>query len=336
MYKNILVTGGSGFIGVNLINYLSKKKYKIFNVDKISYCSTKEKYIKLNKKKYFFFKGNIQSKVLIKKILRTRKIHTIVHLASESHVDRSIERPLVFIKQNIISTTTLYSSVKELLKEKSISNPNIIHISTDEVFGSISKKKSASESYTFSPNSPYSASKASTECIARSFVETYGLKISIVRLCNNYGPYQFPEKFIPTCILNSINNKSIPIYGQGKNVREWMYVLDSCKVLEKIIKNFQNKVNYNIGSNFTFTNLQIIKLLKKILKKDIDVRYVFDRPGHDLRYSLNSNKFRKKFNWKPKYTFEEGLEKTIKWYRNNNPWIKDTLKNYKGERLGKI
>lgn len=335
MYKNVLVTGGSGFIGVNLINYLSKKKYKIFNVDKISYCSTKEKYKKLNKQNYFFFKGKIQSKLLIKKILRTRKIHTIIHLASESHVDRSIERPFEFIKQNIISTTSLYSSIKELLKEEKILNPNIIHISTDEVFGSITKK-SASESYTFFPNSPYSASKASTENIARSFVETYGLKISIVRLCNNYGPYQFPEKFIPTCILNSINNKSIPIYGHGKNVREWMHVLDSCRALETIMNNFENKVNYNIGSNVTFTNLQIIKTLKKVLKKNIVVDHVFDRPGHDLRYSLNSNKFRKKFNWKPKYSFKEGLEKTIKWYKKNNSWIKDTLKNYQGERIGKI
>jgi dTDP-glucose 4,6-dehydratase len=335
MNKNIMITGGSGFIGTNLVNYLNKKNYKIFNIDKLSYCSTPENFKIIKKKNYFFYKINISNLKKINFILKKKNIGTIVHLASESHVDRSIDSPFSFIKKNILSTASFYENINTLIKKKIISMPNIIHVSTDEVFGSL-KKKDAHEKMSFSPNSPYAASKASTEHIARSFIKTFGMKISVIRLCNNYGPYQFTEKFIPTCILSAIKNIPIPIYGNGQNIREWMHVDDSCKAIELIIKNFKSDVDYNIGSSIKISNINIAKIILKIMKKKIDLSYVSDRPAHDKRYSLNSKKFRKKFNWKPALNIEKGIEDTINWYLLNDKWLKKSYLKYKGQRLGKI
>jgi dTDP-glucose 4,6-dehydratase len=332
--NNVLITGGSGFIGTNLVNYLCKKKYKVFNVDKISYCSTNEKFKIVNKKKYFFYNFNIKNKNKLLYLLKKKNISTIVHLASESHVDRSIDRPFSFIKENILSTTAFYENLRCFIKKNSKS-VRIIHVSTDEVFGSI-KKKTASEQNFFLPNSPYAASKASAEHIARSFAKTYGLHISIIRLCNNYGPYQFTEKFVPVCILNVINNKPIPVYGNGKNIREWMHVEDSCKAIELIIKNFHPGETFNVGSGIRVENIKIIKILNKIMKKEFNINYVKDRPAHDFKYSLNSKKFKKKYNWQPKYDLEYGLKNTLKWYFLNKHWVIDSYKKYKGERLGNL
>ena len=331
--KKIIITGGSGFIGTNLINYLIGKKYKIINIDKLSYCSTKEKYKSLDKNNYKFFRVDIADQKKIKQILTVNRFSTIVNLASESHVDRSIDNTYKFIKSNILSTTSFYNNIRDLIKKGKIKSPNIIHISTDEVFGSL-KKGSASEKSSFMPNSPYSASKASTEHILRSFSKTFGMRICILRLCNNYGPYQFTEKFIPTCITKVMDNISIPLYGDGKNIREWMYVKDSCSAIELLINHFANGEDYNLGSGLKITNLKLIKLLEKGFKKKIKFDLVQDRPGHDKRYSLNSKKFFKKFKWKPKYNIDEGINETIQWYAANKEWLKETLKNYRGNRQG--
>lgn len=334
MKKNILVTGGSGFIGTNLINYLSRN-FIITNIDKLSKSSTAEKFKKLNKKNYFFYKFNLKNKKKLFNLLKKKNFHTIIHLASESHVDRSIDSPYNFIEENILSSLSFYETIYELLKKKNIQSPNIIHVSTDEVFGSL-KKESATEYNAFHPSSPYAASKASAEHIANSFAQTFGLKISIIRLCNNYGPYQFTEKFIPTCILKLIYNKPIPVYGNGKNIREWMYVEDSCRAIKLIIQNFQSGEIFNIGSGKRVENIKIIQILNKISNKVNNINYVKDRPAHDFRYSINSQKFKKKFNWKPKYNLEYGLKNTFRWYFSNKKWLKETFKKYKGQRIGKI
>lgn len=335
MYKkDILITGGSGFIGTNLVNHLNKN-YSISNIDKISKCSTSEKFKKINKRRYFFYNFNLQNKKKLSWLLTKKNFNVIIHLASESHVDRSIDSPYTFIKENIMSTASLYETIQRLRKEKKIDNPNIIHVSTDEVFGSL-RKGSAKEINVFNPTSPYAASKCAAEHIANSFAKTFGLNVSIIRLCNNYGPFQFTEKFIPTCILNLIHNKPIPIYGNGKNIREWMYVDDTCIAIEKLINEFKKNHNFNIGSNKRVSNIEIANIISSVMKKSIKVKYVIDRPSHDVRYSLNSEKFRKFFFWKPRYTLIDGIKNTVKWYLNNDQWIKESLKKYKGQRLGKI
>ena len=333
--KKILITGGSGFIGTNLINFLNEKNYIIHNIDKYSYCSTKEKFKILKNKKYFFHKFNINNKNKLENSLEQNNFDLIVHLASESHVDKSIDNPYYFINENISSTTSFYSSILKLLKKKKINSPEIIHVSTDEVFGSL-KYKDAKENYTFMPSSPYSASKASTEHIAKIFYKTFGLKISIIRLCNNFGPYQFTEKFIPNAIVKSMQNLFVPVYGDGKNIREWMYVKDTCYAIEKIIKNFKNGQDFNIGSGIKLNNLKIIKILETILDKKINIEFVNDRPGHDLRYSMNSSKFCLNYRWNCKYDLFSGLKNTVSWYQNNLVWLNDANKNYKGQRQGKL
>ena len=334
MRNNLLITGGSGFIGTNVINFFNNK-FNIYNIDKISYCSTLEKFKTIDKKKYFFHKFNLKNKKKLKNFLKKSKIDTVIHFAAESHVDRSIESPYQFIEENILSTTSLYDSIYQLTKKKLIKNPNIIHISTDEVFGSL-KKGSATENSLFCPNSPYAASKASTEYVAKSFATTFGLRICIIRLCNNYGPYQFTEKFIPTCILNINKNNNVPIYGRGINIREWMHVNDTCEAIELIIRNFKKNENYNIGSGFKVTNFKILKTISKIMKKKINYQFVKDRPSHDMRYSLNSKKFAKDYKWKPKFNLLSGLKDTVEWYLQNKSWLEETFKRYKGQRLGDV
>ena len=332
--NKILITGGSGFIGTNLVNYLIKKKYIIFNVDKLSYASTPEIFNK-NRKNYFFFNFNINNKKKLNKIL-LNKFNTIIHLAAESHVDRSIDSPKKFFKENVLSTLNLYNSIVKLIKSKKIFIPNIIHISTDEVYGSI-KKGSFKENSKLAPSSPYAASKAACDYIAESFLKTYNLKICILRLTNNYGPFQFPEKFIPTVLTKILKNKKIPLYGKGQNEREWIYVEDSCAAIEKVLNKFLNNKIFNIGSGVKFKNFELIKkiLSKFKIKNPKDkIVHVLDRPGHDLRYALNSELFSKTYKWKPQNTFENGIEKTIDWYKNNQPWLNYCEKKYKGNRLG--
>ncbi len=339
--KKILVTGGSGFIGTNFINLISKKNYTIFNIDKLSYISSEEKFKKIkNPKKYFFKKNNLSNINEIFNCLNFFKPNLIVNFAAESHVDRSIEDPLYFIKNNIESSLNLFHSYAQYSK---INEARLIHVSTDEVYGSISKGLSK-ETDSYNPSSPYSASKASQDLIARAFNTTYKTDIRVINLSNNYGPYQFPEKFIPTLIFHFLKNRPAPIYGRGENIREWTHVEDSSKAILKTSLSNKKFFNINIGSGKKVSNLEIAKTIFSIMKKrkltsltnQNYLKMVKDRPGHDIRYALNTKLFRENINYKIDKNLKNGLNETISWYINNNSWLKSCLKKYKFNRLGLI
>ena len=299
MNRNIIITGGLGFIGSNLVELLISKKYSVINLDKVSYSSNfyNLKEYK-NHTKYRFIKCDLNSKKILSILMKNKPI-CIFNLAAETHVDRSIDGPKNFINSNILGTFNLLEAFKIFSsKHKS----KLVHISTDEVYGDIiHKSKRADENYTYKPSSPYSASKASSDHLVKSYVRTYNLPAIISNCSNNYGPRQFPEKLIPKLIFNILNKKPLPIYGKGLNSREWIYVMDHCEALFQVYKNGKIGEFYNIGSNKNFNNIQICKTLLKISKNLIDkksnvkINFIKDRPGHDLRYALNSNKIKKKF-----------------------------------------
>jgi len=335
--KSIIVTGGSGFIGTNLVNFLIKNKgYNIYNIDTLNYCSVPEKIKNINEKNYFFIKLNLSNFSELTKIIKKINPIYIFHLAANSHVDRSIDNPLKFINENILSTTTLYSSLVNLIKKKKIKLKKIIYLSTDEVYGSVDKP--SSEENKLNPNSPYSASKASTDLISRSFLKTFNLPIIIARASNNFGPFQFSEKFIPNIISKFKKNKKIDIYGDGKNIREWIPVNYTCKALIFLMNKGKLGEIYNIGSNNRVTNLKLFKALEKIFSKYKKIKknfynFVKDRPGHDLKYLLNSNKLRK-LGFNENYNFESELKNTLFWYINNNKWLVHCERIYQGQRIG--
>ena len=311
---NILVTGGLGFIGSNFILYLSKMypDYKITNLDACLLGSNVQNLAILENKKYRFVKGNITDSYLTQKLVSKSDI--VVNFAAESHVDRSIHDPKPFIDSNIIGAYTILEAVRKFDKK-------LIHVSTDEVFGSL-KIDSATEKYPFNPSSPYAASKASAELLINSYFVTYGLDVIITRCTNNYGPRQFPEKLIPKTIVLAMNNKNIPVYGTGKNKRDWIFVLDHCNAILKIFEKGKKGNSYNIAGQNEFDNNTVVKSILQIMKKPSNlIKYVKDRPGHDFRYSLDTIKIQKEIGWKPKYTFDEGLKITIDWYLHNKTWL---------------
>ncbi len=337
--KKILITGGSGFIGTNLIFHLVKKNYKVFNIDKISKVSTPEKFKKKINKNYYFFKQNLLNESKLKKTIFKIKPDIILNLAAESHVDRSIDEPKFFIINNISSSLNLFKVLRRYYKyNKKI---KIFHFSTDEVYGS-NNNKIFSEKSIYNPSSPYAASKGSSDLVANSFFETYNLPMTIFHISNNYGPFQFIEKFIPKIITNYLNDKNIPIYGNGLNIREWLYVKDTCIAIEKAFKSNIKNERYNIGSGKRFKNIFLTKLIIRILKNKFKIKskskilYVKDRPGHDFRYAINSKKFYNKVNWKPKKTIVSGLEETISWYLDNKKWLRNSKKKYNGKRQGSV
>ena len=342
MSKEILITGGSGFIGSNLVNHFLNKKYKVINIDKLNYSSIPDKFKYFpNNIKYKFFRADLVDKKKIYSIIKKYKPKVIFNLASETHVDRSIDTPVKFVKNNILSSLNLVDTIRKIYSKKKLKKFKLIHISTDEVYGNVLNKPS-DEKEAYKPNSPYAASKASVDHIFRAYKITYHLPLIIVNCCNNYGPYQFPEKFIPTAIISLLNRKSVPIYGDGKNVREWIHVHDYCCALEKIMKQGKIGQNYNVGSGYRLTNIDLSKMIyikiKKIfpqlrLNKKIFEK-TFDRPGHDIRYAIDSKKIRKELNWKPTINFSRGIEETINWYILNIRWLKYCSKKYKGQRLG--
>jgi dTDP-glucose 4,6-dehydratase len=331
--KKVIVTGGLGFIGSNLIRILNKKKFFIINIDKISYASNK-KNIPANIKNYKFYKENINNKHFIINILKKYQPSLIFNLAAETHVDKSIDGPKNFINSNILGVFNLLEAIRTYKKKI-----KLIHISTDEVYGDINKL-SSKENDTYNPSSPYSASKASGDLLIKSYIRTYGMPAIITNCCNNYGPNQYPEKLIPTIIYKIIRNESIPIYGNGKNIREWINVKDHCEALIQISKNGKIGESYNIGSGIKMQNIEIMRKIISIFKEininqknKINFFFVKDRPGHDFRYSLNSSKLLKELKWKCKIKLNEGLKETIYWYVdkfNNNFFKNKKFKNRVG------
>ena len=319
--KKIIVTGGLGFIGSNLINIL-QKKFFIINIDKVSYASNHnniDPYIK----NYKFYKQDINNKIFIQNILKKYKPSIIFNLAAETHVDRSIDGPRQFIESNIIGVFNLLEAIRSYNKKI-----KLIHVSTDEVYGDLKKNYKSKEEDSYNPSSPYSASKASGDLLIKSYIRTYKVPAVITNCCNNFGPNQYPEKLIPTIIYKILNKKSIPIYGKGENIREWIYVKDHCDALIKVAEKGVIGENYNIGSGITLNNIQIVKKIISIFKNinyDRKVKskilLVKDRPGHDLRYCLNSSKIRNELKWKYKSNFDQRINETIIWYidkfRNN-------------------
>ena len=335
--KKIIVTGGLGFIGSNLIDFLIHKNYQVLNIDKVTYSSNFYNIREHKKsKKYKFLKCDIRDKK-IKKVLFKYKPIAIFNLAAETHVDRSIDNPENFIQSNIVGVYNLLECFKEYTKKF---NSKLIHISTDEVYGDILSGRS-SEKYPYQPSSPYAASKAASDHLVSSYIRTYKIPAIVTNCSNNYGPKQHPEKLIPKLIYNILNNKPLPIYGRGINSREWIYVKDHCEALLKVFKKGKIGEFYNIGSNKNLNNLQVsrelISISKKMIKigKKVKILFVKDRPGHDLRYALNSNKIKDKLGWYPKTNFRQGIKLTFNWYKNNKVYYKSLIKKDITKRLGK-
>ena len=339
--KKFVVTGGSGFIGSNLVKFLLRKNYFVINIDKLSYSANPYNLKRIFKNKnYRFFKQDINNQAQIYKILNRYKPNGIFNLAAETHVDRSIDNPRNFIKSNILGVYNLLETLKKYSRENK-KKIRLVHVSTDEVYGDIEIGKKSKETSSYNPSSPYSATKASADLLIKSFVRTYKLPIIISNCCNNYGPNQFPEKLIPKLIYNIINNKPLPIYGKGKNSREWIHVIDCCEALLKIFFNGKIGESYNVGSNQNINNVSLTKKLLKIAKnkslkinKKVKVIFVKDRPGHDLRYALDSNKILKKLRWKAKISLHDGLSQTLDWYINNKSFFNSVSKKLYINRIG--
>tara|TARA_X000001036_G_scaffold351833_1_gene332836 strand:- start:1281 stop:2285 length:1005 start_codon:yes stop_codon:yes gene_type:complete len=322
--KRFIVTGGYGFIGSNLIKLLLKKKFKVLNVDKLSYSAQKYNLKDIKSKNYLFKKIDINNKKEITKILKKYKPHGIFNLAADTHVDRSIDDSSNFIKNNILGIYNLLEAIKNYRKKI-----RLVHISTDEVYGDILGSKRSDENFPYIPSSPYSASKASSDHLVNAYIRTHKIDAVISNCSNNYGPRQFPEKLIPKMIYNILNDKPLPIYAKGKNSREWIYVDDHCNALIKLFFKGKSGEKYNIGSGINCSN---IFLIKKILKsfavrkikigKKVKIIFVKDRPGHDFRYALNSNKIKKTLKWKPKINLNQGISKTVDWYIRNQKYFK--------------
>ncbi|MHA1297855.1 MAG: dTDP-glucose 4,6-dehydratase [Candidatus Helarchaeota archaeon] len=317
----ILVTGGAGFIGSNFIKYVLKRyqDFEIINFDALTYAGNLKNLFEVqNNPRYKFIKGDITDFNLINSLVK--ECHYIINFAAETHVDRSIENPDIFIKTNVLGTQTLLNSVRKNNIKK------YIQISTDEVYGSIEGTGKFTESSILSPSSPYSASKAAGDLLTIANFITFNLPVIVTRCSNNYGPNQFPEKFLPLMILNIMKDKKIPIYGDGLNVRDWIHVEDHCSAIMEVLLNGKIGEIYNIGANKELKNIELAKIVLRIMNKSEDlIEFVPDRPGHDRRYAIDSTKISRALGWKPKISFEDGLKKTIEWYQNNQDWVNEVI-----------
>jgi len=331
--KNMLVTGGCGFIGANFVRYLLKESDftgRIINVDKLTYAGNPENLADIEKDykdRYTFIKADICDGTRMAEIFEQYRIDSVCHFAAESHVDRSIVKPDAFIQTNIIGTFNLLESARMHQSRMILFH----HISTDEVYGSLGREGYFKETTPYKPNSPYSASKASSDHLVRAYYKTYGLPMTISNCSNNYGPYQFPEKLIPLIILNAFEGKPLPLYGDGRNVRDWLYVKDHCIAIWTIMKNGQSGETYNVGGNSELENIKVVEMICDILdeknklsdgrsRRDL-ITFVKDRPGHDLRYAVDFSKLNKNLNWRPKQSLETGIRDTIQWYMDNRKWV---------------
>ena len=349
--KIIIVTGGSGFIGSNFIRFMLNEGYaeKIINLDKLTYAGNPKNLSDFQQdERYVFVQGDICNQDLVKELFLIHRPNVIVNFAAESHVDRSIDGPGDFIKTNISGTFTLLQESLRYFQTLENENQELFrfhHVSTDEVFGSLNDNGFFTEETPYDPSSPYSASKAASDHLVRAWQRTFGLPIIISNCSNNYGPYQFPEKLIPLMILNCLAEESLPVYGTGENVRDWLYVDDHCEAIHTIIENGKIGETYNVGGNNEIMNIDIVKTICNILdeikpsthlKSYMElITFVTDRPGHDYRYAIDSSKLKNELNWQPKETFESGIKKTINWYLENQSWWQDIQnKTYQQERLG--
>lgn len=330
--KNILITGGAGFIGCHVVKLFVNKypNYQIINLDDLTYAGNLENLKDIeNAPNYKFIKGGICDRDLVKEIFKEYTIDAVIHLAAESHVDRSIANPFEFAQTNIMGTLTLLNQAKESWKDK-YEGKLFYHISTDEVYGSLGKEGYFLEDTPYDPKSPYSAAKASSDHFVRAYKNTFGLPIVITNCSNNYGPNQFPEKLIPLFINNIRNNKSLPVYGKGLNIRDWLYVEDHARAIDVVFHNGKLGDTYNIGGFNEWTNIDLIKVICKVMDKKLGraegsseklISYVTDRAGHDMRYAIDSTKLKEELGWEPSLQFEEGIEKTIRWYLSNQEWM---------------
>ena len=328
---NLLITGGAGFIGSHVVRRFVKKypSYRILNLDALTYAGNLENLKDIESaENYTFIKGDITDQVFIDELFKKYDIQGVIHLAAESHVDRSIKDPLAFIRTNIIGTMNLLNACRN--SWSTFDNRKFYHISTDEVYGSLGEEGLFTEETPYDPKSPYSASKASSDHLVRAYRNTYGLPVVISNCSNNYGPNQFPEKLIPLALNNIRNNKPVPVYGKGENIRDWLYVEDHADAIDRIYHEGVDGETYNIGGNNEWKNIDLIRLLCRIMDKKLSrpegtsaqlITFVKDRAGHDLRYAIDSSKISRELAWKPSVTFETGLEKTVDWYLSNMEWL---------------
>ncbi|WP_203332303.1 dTDP-glucose 4,6-dehydratase [Planococcus beigongshangi] len=317
--KKILITGGAGFIGGNFIHYMADKypEYDLVNLDLLTYAGDVSKHEKLGKNSnYTFYQMDIADRASVFQLFNESAFDYVVHFAAESHVDRSIIDPSVFIRTNVLGTQVLLDAARESGIEK------FLHVSTDEVYGELDFETDNlfTEDMPLNPNSPYSASKAASDLLVRAYHETYGMPVNITRCSNNYGPYHFPEKLIPLAISNALNNQAIPVYGRGNNVRDWLHVQDHCSAIDLLLHKGEAGEVYNIGGHNERTNLEVVQTIIKALdKEDSLIEFVADRPGHDKRYAINPSKL-EKMGWKPNFDFDTGINETIRWYQDNRKW----------------
>ena len=347
--STMLVTGGCGFIGSNFVRYVLDQadEYKIVNLDKLTYAGNINNLNGIDETRYHFVEGDICNQKLVKSLFENENPAVLVHFAAESHVDRSIDGPADFIETNVVGTLTLLEEARNFVENGSNDNFRFIHVSTDEVYGSLGQKGKFTEQTAYDPSSPYSASKAGSDHLARAWHRTYGLPVLITNCSNNYGPYQFPEKLIPLMIINCLHEKPLPVYGEGVNVRDWLFVLDHCDAISSVLSKGQVGETYNVGGNNEIQNIQVVKMICGILDEIFPrsngssyndlISFVKDRPGHDFRYAIDAGKIERDLCWRPRETFETGLRKTLTWYLENRKWWENIRNNtYRQERLGVI
>ncbi len=333
--KKILITGGAGFIGAHVVRLFVNQypDYQIFNLDKLTYAGNLDNLKDIESKpNYTFIKGDIVDAAFVQQIFETHQFDSVIHLAAESHVDRSILNPLEFVQTNVIGTVNLLNTAKNLWQANQFEGNLFYHISTDEVYGSLDDGGFFTETTSYNPQSPYSASKASSDHFVRAYHNTYKMPVVISNCSNNYGPNQFPEKLIPLFIHNIQHSKPLPVYGKGENVRDWLYVIDHAKAIDLIFHQAEIGETYNIGGFNEWKNIDLIHLLCGIMDKKLNretgtsaklISYVTDRAGHDLRYAIDAHKLMHELGWKPSLVFEEGLEITVDWYLQNNDWLEN-------------
>ncbi|SKA87498.1 dTDP-glucose 4,6-dehydratase [Clostridium sp. USBA 49] len=331
--KTYLVTGGAGFIGSNFVHYMLKKynDIKIINLDKLTYAGNLENLKSVeNDARYTFVQGDICDKELIEKLFNENDIDYVVNFAAESHVDRSIREPEVFVHTNVLGTVTLLNGAKNAWETECgfKEGKKYLQVSTDEVYGSLGETGYFTETTPINPHSPYSSSKAGADLVVKAYFDTYKMPVNITRCSNNYGPYQFPEKLIPLIINNCLNKRTLPVYGDGLNIRDWLYVEDHCKAIDMVINSGRLGEVYNIGGHNERTNIHIVKTIIEYINENVDntvteelIKYVEDRKGHDRRYGIDPTKIKEELGWYPETVYEEGIKKTIKWYLENREWM---------------